>query len=707
MTRPVRLLALFVLLAWLVVGAVGGPLVGKLSSLQKNDQAPFLPVEAESKRAADEFKPFSSATGLPYFVVITREDGIREDDPEKVQRYIDALQDHRWEGSDRSLGDLLSNAPGFAVPSKDSRAFLVPISANPDRVTEKIGEVTGGVAIATALRSEAARVLAPSGLKTQVTGPGGFAADIGKAFSGIDGVLLLVALGVVLVILLFVYRSPLLPFAVLTSSVLGLAASALVIYPLADRGTIQVSGQSQGILSILVVGAATDYALLIVARYREELRRTDAPWNAMKQTWRGTVEPIAASAATVILGLLCLLFAQLGGTRGLGPISALGIVGALAASLTFLPAVLLLLGRRVFWPGIPRVEPENTEEYRTRSGAWGRVSELVGRRPRSVWVVVAGLLLLAASASPLFKADGLSQSQIFRTAVESVEGERTLQAHFPGGSGQPARVVVPIDRADRLIAAVQEVPGVGEISHGNAPGVPPKTVDGKTVVQIELTDPPESAAAQQTVRTLRSTAHRLDPSYNIGGQSATVVDTRSASEADVRLLLPTILGVVFLVLVVLLRSLVAPLLLILANVLSFAATIGVSALVFNHLLNFPGADPATPLYGFVFLIALGIDYSIFLMTRVREETPLRGTREATLTALAVTGGVITSAGVVLAATFSALLVLPLVFMAQIAFLVAFGVLLDTFVVRSLLIPGLVYDIGDRVWRPSHFARRVT
>ncbi|GAB77387.1 putative drug exporter of the RND superfamily [Austwickia chelonae] len=703
MTRSVRLIASLVLLLWLAVGAVGGPLVGKLSSQQKNDQASFLPIDAESKRAADEFKPFGSVTGLPYFVVITREGGARENDREHIQRYVSSLHSLRLEDSDRTLGDLLSGAPGFPVPSQDGRAFLVPISADPDRIAEKIGETSGGVAVAAALRAEATRVLAPTGLKTQVTGPGGFAADIGQAFSGIDGVLLGVALGVVLIILLFVYRSPILPFAVLASAVLGLAASVLVIYPLAVHGAIQVSGQSQGILSILVVGAATDYALLVVARYREELRRTESSWDAMKRTWRGTLEPISASAATVVLGLLCLMLASLGGTRGLGPISALGIIGALAASLSFLPAVLLLLGRRVFWPRIPRVVQQDLEEDRIRTGPWGRVAGLVGRRPRAVWLGVTATLLLAASAAPMFKADGLSQSQLFRTSVESVEGEKTLQSHFPGGSGQPARIVVPTDRAEAVVTAVQGIRGVGTTATGSAPGVPPQIVDGKVVIQIELTDPPESSAAQRAVQEVRAAAHRIDPSYNVGGQSATVVDTRLASENDVRLLLPTILGVVFLVLVVLLRSLVAPLLLVLANVLSFAATIGVSALVFNHLLDFPNADPATPLYGFVFLIALGIDYSIFLMTRVREETPQRGTRKATLAGLAVTGGVITSAGVVLASTFSALIVLPLVFMAQIAFLVAFGVLLDTFVVRSLLVPGLVHDIGHRVWWPSRFA----
>lgn len=701
MTRRIRLLALLVVVAWLAIGGVGGPLVGKLSALQKNDQASFLPVDAESKRAADELAPFTAGAGLPYFVVITREGDLRPQDAKAAQAYAASLAALPLaEHPEKKLGDVLSEPPRAAVPSKDGKALLVPVNADQDAATGKIGESSGASVIAATLREEAARTLAKDGMKVQVTGPGGFVADLSKAFAGIDGLLLGVALAVVLIILLIVYRSPILPFAVLFSAVFGLAAAALVIYPLAQAGVIAVSGQSQGILSILVVGAATDYALLIVARYREELHQTESEWQAMRAAWRGTVEPVSASAATVVLGLLCLLLAQLGGTRGLGPISALGIAGALAGALTFLPAVLLLVGRRIFWPRIPRVDHAHAEEKLRKSGAWARVARAVASRPRTVWVGVTALLVLAAAFAPTFKAEGLTQAQLFRTSVESVEGTKTLAAHFPGGTGSPAQIVVPQERAQAVADAAAAVPGVDEARVGTAPAGPPKVIDSRVVVQATLSDEAETPQAQDALIALRQAVHKVDPGLAVGGQTATVVDTRAASDRDVRVIIPAILGVVFVVLMVLLRSLVAPLLLLLANVLSFAATLGISALVFDHGFGFPGADAATPLYGFVFLIALGIDYSIFLMTRIREETPRRGTRDAVLVGLAVTGGVITSAGVVLAATFSALLVLPLVFMAQIAFLVAFGVLLDTFVVRSLLVPGLVYDLGDRVWWPG-------
>lgn len=707
MARAVRPSALFVVILWLIAAAVGGPLVGKLSALQKNDQNSFLPVSAESKRAAEQLAPFTAGSGLPYFVVVTRQDGLRPQDRTALKRYVDTLADQPLPDTDRQLRSLLTGPSRGATPSKDGQAALVLVTVDADRAAQKVGDTAGSAAVAAALRSHAAAVLAPEGLTVQVTGPGGFVADLTNAFAGIDGLLLGVALGVVLVILLIVYRSPILPLVVLACAVFGLAAAALIVHPLAQRGTIQISGQSQGILSILVVGAATDYALLVVARYREELRRDESAWAAMKAAWRGTVEPIAASAATVVIALLCLSFAQLGSTRGLGPISALGILGALAGALTFLPAVLVLLGRRVFWPVIPQVDrpsphvgSSSPEDRQTHSRMWDRVADLVARRARPLWVGVAALLVLAAAFAPTFPSDGLAQSQMFRHSVESVEGEKALRAHFPGGAGQPARIVVPAERATALVDAVKGLPGIESVSTSPAPGVPPTVVGGKVVVDAVLAAPAESAEARQAVRDLRTAVHRLDPAYDVGGVTATAVDSLAAGERDLRVMIPTILGVVLVVLVVLLRSLTAPLLLVLANVLSFAATVGVGAVVFDRVFGFPGADPATVLYGFVFLIALGIDYSIFLMTRVREETPRLGTRAATVVGLSVTGGVITSAGVVLAATFSALFVLPLVFMAQIAFLVAFGVLLDTFVVRSLLVPGLVHDIGERTWWPS-------
>ncbi len=506
-------------------------------------------------------------------------------------------------------------------------------------------------------------------------------------------------------ILLVVYRSPILPITVLFTATFGLAIAAMVIYPLAKNDIIGLNGQSQGILSILVVGAATDYSLLLVSRYREELHEHPSKWVAMRVAWRAAVEPIAASAATVILGLLCLLLSQLGSTRGLGPIGALGIAGALVASLTFLPAVLLLFGRRIFWPIVPRVDHVHAEDSVGRRGLWGRVAGIVGRHPRRTWVLALVALLACAAFAPTLKAGGVTQSQLFLNKVESVTGQEVLARHFPAGSGSPVQIIAAQAKAEQALTAVKSVGGVASAFMGQTPGVPPKVVDGNVLIQATLTPAADSPAAEGVVERLRDRLDQVGPDVLVGGSTAINLDVRQASERDLRVIIPAILAVVFLVLMLLLRALVAPLVLVVANVISFAATLGVAAVVFNHVFGFPGSDPATPLYAFVFLVALGIDYSIFLMTRVREEARERGTRPGILVGLAVTGGVITSAGIVLAATFSALSVIPILFLVQIAFIVAFGVLLDTLVVRSLLVPAFAHDIGARIWWPSRLGRQ--
>ena len=582
---------------------------------------------------------------------------------------------------------------------------MVPVDAK--KSAEPYGDTTPLFEAADALRAAARTAVAPSGLTTYVTGPGGITADLVTAFGGIDGILLLVALGVVFVILLVVYRSPILPFAVLITAVFGLALAALAIFPLARDEVIGLSGQSQGILSILVVGAATDYALLLVSRYKEELHDHDSTWVAMKRAWRGAVEPIVASGATVILGLLCLLLSDLGNTSGLGPVGAIGIAGALVSALTFLPAVLLLFGRSIFWPAIPRLDHVHAQDKIGTRGLWGRVASMVGEHPRRTWVLTLAGLLAAAAFLPTLKAEGITQSQIFLNEVESVTGQEVLAKHFPAGSGSPVQVVAPEAKASEVVGVLSREEGVNDPYAGLAPGAPPKVVDGTVIVQATLTAAADSPEADDVVRRLRADLDAVGDEVLVGGQTAMNLDVRDASNRDLRVIIPAILLVIFVVLALLLRSLVAPLLLVAANVVSFAATMGVAALAFNHVFDFPGADPSTPLYGFVFLVALGIDYSIFLMTRVREEATRVGTRRGILVGLAVTGGVITSAGVVLASTFSALAILPLLFLAQIAFIVAFGVLLDTLVVRSLLVPALAYDIGPRIWWPSRLSRADT
>ncbi len=556
-----------------------------------------------------------------------------------------------------------------------------------------------------ALRAAGAAQLAPAGMALHVTGPGGFFADFITAFGGIDGILLVVALGVVFVILLIVYRSPILPIAVLVTALFGLSAAALVIFPLAKNGSISLSGQSQGILSILVVGAATDYALLLVARYKEELHDNESTWAAMRVAWRAAVEPIAASAATVILGLLCLQLSDLGNTRGLGPVGAFGIAGAFLASLTFLPAVLLLIGRRIFWPGIPKVDHVHAEDSIGRRGIWGRVAGH-GRRALAADLdrhVRPARRLRGVRARP-------SRPRASRSRTcSSPPSTRSPDRRSSAGTSRRVRaprceIVTPQAKADQVVQVLGTIDGVQNPQIGTVPGQPPKVVDGQVLVQATLVAPADSVEAESTVDTIRTRLDEVGTEVLVGGSTAVNLDVRHASERDLKVIIPTILGVIFVVLLLLLRSITAPLVLVAANLLSFAATIGVSALVFNHVFHFPGSDPSTPLYGFVFLVALGIDYSIFLMTRVREESRIRGTRPGILVGLAVTGGVITSAGIVLASTFSALAVLPILFLAQIAFIVAFGVLLDTLVVRSLLVPAISYDLGDKIWWPFGLRR---
>lgn len=711
--------------AWLAVGGIGGPKVGGLSSVQRNDQAAFLPASAESTKAREVAERFQEQSTLPFFVVVEREAGLTADDRAAARRYVDSIPSLTLPGAPQVTLRSLLAGPTVAIPSPDGKALLVPVTVDSSKTDTEIDGVKPVGAIAEALRTQRDTVLSSSGLQAYVAGPGGFTADLVKAFGGIDGVLLLVALGVVLVILLVVYRSPVLPFAVLATAIFGLAAAGLVLYPLAEGGHLTLSGQSQGILSILVVGAATDYALLLVARYKEELHDHESHWTAMARAWRGTVEPIAASGGTVILGLLCLLLSDLGNNASLGPIGALGIVGAMLAALTFLPAVLLLAGRRIFWPAIPRVDHVHAEDgigapttpsgAAARPGLWGRVAGLVGRHPRRAWVLSALGLAVCAAFVPVLRADGAPQSSYFTTEVESVTGNKALARHFPGGSGSPVQVIVPAASAAQVAAAVRGVDGVASVvpltdqagsTGGGRPdqGQPPKVVDGRVLLQATTTPAADTPAAQGVVRGIRAVVHPISSDALVGGVAAQGLDSRDAGVHDLRTVGPAILLVVFVVLVILLRSAVAPVLLTLANVLSFAATMGVFAVLFTWVLDYPGFDPTVPLYGFVFLVALGIDYSIFLMTRVREESRRRGTREGVLVGLAVTGGVITSAGIVLAATFSALGVLPLSFLVQIAFIVAFGVLLDTFVVRTLLVPALVLDLGKVVWWPSRLWR---
>jgi RND superfamily putative drug exporter len=697
---------LLVLAVWVGLAGVGGPLVGRLSEVQKNDNATFLPTSAESTEVGARVTKISSSDSLPYLVVIERPTGLKPADSGAVKDFIAGIPSVPLEVRGYSLGPYLAQTPTGVVPSQDGKALLVPVLLDGTKAAETIDSSSPLFEAAKALRVSAASTLASQGLVVYVTGPGGVLADFVTAFGGIDGILLFTALGVVLFIMLVVYRSPILAMAVLITSVFGLAVAAMVIYPLAKNDVISLSGQSQAILSILVVGATTDYSLLVVFRFREELHEHPSEWVAMSVAWRAVVTPIAASAATVILGLLCLLLSQLGNTRGLGPIGALGIVAALVASLTFLPAILLLFGRASSGRWSPGIDDVHAKHALGRGGIWERIAGVVGRHPRRTWVLTLVALLTCAAFVPTLKAKGITQSQLFLDKVESVTGQEVLARHFPAGSGSPVQIIVPLAKAEQALAETKSIDGVASAHVEQAPGVRPKALGGSVLIQATLTPAADRPAAEMVVEQLRAGLDRVGPEVLVGGSTAINLDVRHASERDLRVIIPAILAVIFLVLILLLRSLFAPVVLVVANVISFAATIGVAAVVFNHVFDYPGSDPSTLLYAFVFLVALAIDYSIFLMIRVREEAAGRGTRPGILVGLAVTGRVITSAGVVLAATFSALSVIPILVLTQIAFIVAFGVLLDTLVVRSLLVPAFAHDIGVRIWWPSRLGPKV-
>ncbi|HEX6232204.1 MAG TPA: MMPL family transporter [Jiangellaceae bacterium] len=669
MSRLRWLLPAALTLGWLIIGGVAGPYAGKLAEVQINDRAAFLADEAESTRVAAALSEVQDDESLSAIVVIEYERELTDADLAEVEALA------------RQLGgmDGVTESPAPPTPSEDGRAvqLAVPVDGSSD-VAEIVAHIR-----------DAAQ---GTGQQVFVTGPAGFAADLSDAFGNIDGLLLVVALSAVLVILLIVYRSPLLPIMVLSSAVLALAAASAIVYTLADRDVLTLNGQSQGIMFILVVGAATDYALLLVSRFREALREHRSGYRAMTLAVRRALPAILASGGTVILGVLCLLASSLNSNRSLGPVAAIGISLAVAASLTFLPAVLALLGRAAFWPFAPR----HGEPHSGQAGIWGRIARLVGSRPRLVWIATAGALAAFAVFVPRLDTEGVSQSDLFLSEVESVQGQRALAAHFPAGAGSPAFIVAPADRAEAAATVVANDPGVAQVT----PFGGDDSTRNQAVSIAMLSEPADSAAAVETIQRLRSDLDSVSPDALVGGETAVLLDTQEGSSRDLVVIIPLVLLVVFIVLVILLRSVLAPVLLVAANVLSFAATLGAAALVFEFLFGFDRVEPAVPLYGFVFLIALGIDYSIFLMTRVREEAGQLGTRPGILRGLTVTGGVITSAGIVLAATFAALVVIPLSFLVQIAFIVAVGVLVDTLVVRSLLVPALSYDLGDRIWWPT-------
>ncbi|MFE4726800.1 MMPL family transporter [Microbacterium sp. NPDC056736] len=691
-----------IMLVWLAIFLVGGRAFSQLNDLGTNDRVQFLPASAESTSVQEQQSRFR-AEGFSYAVAVFTFDAPLDD-------HAAPLMERAIQRIEPIAGVALFRATPVIV-SKDRLAaeLVIPVDADSE-LDQAVHSLREGL-------DEAV----PGATAVYITGGAGFAADIISAFAGIDGLLLLVALGAVLVILIVVYRSPLLPLIVLATSMSALCGAVLVVAGLARSGAILLAGQTQGILLILVIGATTNYALLYISRYAEALTRHrsrwSATWDALERSW----QPILASGLTVIAALMVLLGSRLDSNRTLGPIASIGIAFALLASFTLLPALLCSAGRVAFWPRKLTARP--SDAILSGTGVWSRLARLVRRRHRAVWVVTSLVLAVMALGVTQLKAEGSPSSEYVTGQSQAREGLAALAAHYPAGAGTPAVVIVDVDRLLEAVVAVQEVDGVDHVRIATLGGPAPITAGGvrpfaagsgvapaplvledRVLLEATLTSAADTPEAEQTVKRLRVALDEVGTDVLVGGQTAIDVDANAAAITDRTLIIPAVLLAIALILMLLLRSVVAPLIVIGSVALSFAAALGVSAVVFNAVLGFSGADPTVPLFAFVFLIALGVDYNIFLMTRAREETMRHGPREGVLRALVLTGGVITSAGIVLAATFAALGVLPLLFLVQIAFIVAFGVLLDTFVVRTLLVPALAYELGSRVWWPGRIGR---
>ncbi|WP_432487923.1 MMPL family transporter [Kineococcus sp. SYSU DK018] len=668
--------------AWLVLAVAlllaGAVAVGKGEAPPSQAGGTRLPASAESARAAQLLEGLPGEQTAPALVVWTREDGaaLTGADTGAAAAAVQRL-------NPLAVGGQASGP----IPSEDGRALLavvpLPAGTSDEETAQAVGDVRA-----------ASRADLPEGLRAQVTGGPAFGVDIADSFSGANTRLLLVTAGVVALLLLVTYRSPVLWLVPLAVVGIGDQTAAGLLTVVDRIGGTPADPSSTGITSVLVFGAGTNYALLLIARYREELRRTPDRRLAMRRALAGAGPAILASACTVVLAVLTLLAAVLPSNRSLGIDVAVGIVVAGVFGLLVLPAALVVCGRGLFWPFVPRVGSQDT----SRTGGWARIADRVVRRP---WPVVAlSVLLLAALTSGLVGVQqGLSRTEQFRTSAEAVEGAETLQVHYPARGTEPAQVVAAAGTAGEVVAAASAVPGTTSAQVVREAG-------DLVQVDVAVEAAPGSAGARETVERLREAVGAVPGAGAlVGGTEAEAVDERTAARRDLLVVGPLVVAVVLAVLVVLLRALVGPVLLVVTVLSTYAAALGAGNLLFENVFGFPALDTGVPLFSLLFLVALGVDYNIFLVTRAREEALTAGTREGIRTAVAVTGGVITSAGVLLAAVFTVLGVLPLITLTQIGVVVCIGVLLDTLLVRTLLVPAIVALLGDRFWWPGRLARR--
>jgi RND superfamily putative drug exporter len=794
--------AIWFLGIFIAAGPAGLP--EKFEDAESNEATSYLPGDAESTHALDATESLQKGEIAPAVIVYRRDSGLTAADRQTIVEDVGRMTEKRFPGviPDGETAASGGKQTGSSKPAATAKGLAPTCPANGGSPVAVPGQPAGYApfvgptcspdgreAIVTAYikaEGEGERIVdpvkywrdqitdEPGGLEAKVTGGAGFSADAIEVFEGINGTLLLAALSLVIFLLIVIYRSPMFFLIPLAAVMFAEILSRSIGYGLTELG-VTVNGQSSSIMSVLVLGAGTDYALLLVSRYREELHHTVDKHEAMRTALATAGPAIFASAATVVAALLCLMLAKVNGTAGLGPIAAMGIACAALSMLTLLPALLTIFGRRAFWPFVPHT-PETAPDggqvserargaivegsgfgafirvaltcllvlvllplvlikwvlrilsgrripslivgpldravftpYEARRhrlehaadathGLWKRIGDRVALSPRRVMTGSVVVLLVLCGGFAFFSTE-LTSEDTYREEVESVEGQHLLDKSFPAGTTALTDVVVPgRSEVPAVRAAVAEVDGVEAVSQTVAEGPP------GTLVQATLEPNPYSTDAFDLVEPIREAAHDASPETLIGGPTAVEFDVRDAAAWDSIVIPPIILLVVFLILIGLLRAVTAPLVLIGTVILSFLAALGVGYFVFDVIFGFPGSDPSLPLFAFVFLVALGVDYNIFLIARAREETIKHGSKAGILRALAVTGAVITSAGIVLAGTFSVLAVLPLTFLTELGFVVAFGVLLDTFLVRSVLVPAIALSLGDNFWWPSALAK---
>ncbi|WP_406477929.1 MMPL family transporter [Streptomyces sp. NBC_01615] len=672
-TRTRRRAVPWVLLGlWVAVLAAVGPFAAKLADVQHDRAVDYLPASADSTQVAkiEDQLPGGETTEL--VLVYHRDGGLSAADRATAARQIAEI----------TKENPLTGTPK-GVPSRDGTTLMYPVASSAPGTDEKKRD-----AFVNDVRDVARGA---DGLSVDVGGQGALATDAAEVYNSLGGPLLYTTVAVVAVLLILIYRSPLLWLVPLAVAGVADYLSMGVAYGLHEAFGTSISGQSSGVMTILVFGAGTDYALLLISRYREELRRVERPYHAMRQALRGCGPAVLASSGTVAAGLLCLLAADLNSSRGMGPMGMVGVLCALVAMLTLLPALLVLLGRRVFWPLVPAFGSEPKQ----RRNLFSAMGSSAGRRPYAV--LAGGAVLLGALALGTLNLPGsLKQQDSFAHKPDSVAAIETLAKAYPGQGTQPLTVITPTGRADVALATVRDHQGVASAERG-------RSGQGWTEISVIARGAPQSAAETATIKSLRADL-KGSGSY-VGGASAQQIDLQDTNARDRLVVVPIVLVSVLLILIVLLRSLVAPLLLVVAVIAVWGAALGIGGLVFGPLLGFEGTDPGLGLLSFVFLVALGVDYGIFLMHRMREES-LSGAEPAAaaLTALRTTGGVIASAGLVLAATFAVLTNMGLVPLVELGFVIAVGVLLDTFLVRTYLVTSASVALGRRVWWPGRLSR---